>query len=249
MKNTGNAYNPANDVRKTPYSRRNQIQYTFVNEDNSTVPVSCTIRLGDVDPLTGKLIDPEIFRRYHAIVDSEIYFNLKATHSEPMLQRRAKKQQIWEETRSDFIARFGYEPSTETLSYLIEEKMINPNVRSLDDLSDREGGEFDPVIGSALRDEAAERSFDQVLEDMDDVQPLEILHAYAASLTGRLADVYEAMILRYAGGERNIKFVTVARKWGVSQTQIGRDQQKIMRDVRKAIEKARKERGALADMV
>ena len=62
---------------------------------------------------------------------------------------------------------------------------------------------------------------------------LQALREVAASLTGRRAEVYEAMILRAAGGKERIRFSEIARKWGVSPKQITKDQEKIMEMVRR----------------
>ena len=82
-------------------------------------------------------------------------------------------------------------------------------------------------------------AFDPFAED----EPEEILRLreVGASLTGRLADVYEALLVKYAGGKEKITFTALAEKWGVSVTQIGFDRDKIFRMIRKAIAENRTE--------
>ena len=63
----------------------------------------------------------------------------------------------------------------------------------------------------------------------------------AASLTGRLADVYEALLIKYAGGKEKITFTSLAEKWGVSHTQISYDRDKVFRMIRKAVEAAQEQ--------
>ena len=72
-------------------------------------------------------------------------------------------------------------------------------------------------------------------EKIDDDIPTELqaLQEVAASLTGRLAEVYEAMIQRAAGGQKRVRFSEIAGKWGVSPVQITKDQKRIMEMVRR----------------
>ena len=74
-------------------------------------------------------------------------------------------------------------------------------------------------------------------------EPDEILRLreVGASLTGRLADVFEALLVKYAGGKEKITFTSLAEKWGVSVTQIGFDRDKIFRMIRKAITETKAE--------
>ena len=72
--------------------------------------------------------------------------------------------------------------------------------------------------------------------DEDTPDEIQRLREVAASLTGRLADVYEAMLIRYAGGKVRITTEELARKWGVSVSQIGKDRAKIIRMIREKVQ-------------
>ena len=61
------------------------------------------------------------------------------------------------------------------------------------------------------------------------------LREIAASLSGREADVYEALLIRYAGGQEKISVPDLARKWGVSERHIYRDREKIVKMIREKI--------------
>ena len=50
--------------------------------------------------------------------------------------------------------------------------------------------------------------------------------------SGRMKEVYEAMLSRQGGKGTKIRVVELARKWGVSERQIGYDQEKIARIIR-----------------
>jgi hypothetical protein len=54
------------------------------------------------------------------------------------------------------------------------------------------------------------------LDVPDDITAMREL---AASLTGRLADVYEALLIQHAGGREKITMSSIARKWGVCECQ------------------------------
>ncbi len=89
-------------------------------------------------------------------------------------------------------------------------------------------------------DEKAEKNsqFSVPAEDpFGENEPDEILRLreVAASLEGRLADVYEAMLVKHAGGKEKISMSEIARKWGVSAMQISHDQKKIIRMIREKI--------------
>ena len=75
----------------------------------------------------------------------------------------------------------------------------------------------------------------------DEPEEILCLRKVGASLTGRLADVYEALLVKYAGGKEKITFTALAEKWGVSVTQIGFDRDKIYRMIREAIAENRTE--------
>ena len=68
------------------------------------------------------------------------------------------------------------------------------------------------------------------------------LRKVADSLTGRQADVYEALLVQYAGGQEKITMTELARKWGVSVTTMCNDRDKLIRKIRKAVEEALKNR-------
>lgn len=68
--------------------------------------------------------------------------------------------------------------------------------------------------------------------DEDDPDDILQLREFASSLTGRLADVYEALLIQHAGGREKISMTSIARKWGVSVTQICNDRDKIIRMIK-----------------
>ena len=77
----------------------------------------------------------------------------------------------------------------------------------------------------------------------DDDLPEDILclMEIARSLTGRLADVYDALLVSYAGGKEKLSMRKIADKWNVHISQVYKDKDKIIRMIRKAVEETRKE--------
>ena len=180
---------PCNEYYHTVKARKDRIEFRFVNTDRNT-PSECTVRLGDTDPMTGKVItDVGFFREYHKLADHQIYINGK-----------------------------------ETKDRLCLEGLLNDNGDSeLEKKKSFSVPAYDPFAD----------------DEQDDIR---CLREIAASLTGRLADVYEALIIKYAGGKEKITFTSLAEKWGVSVTQIGFDRDKIFRMIREAVTEARNEK-------
>ena len=67
------------------------------------------------------------------------------------------------------------------------------------------------------------------------------LREIAASLNGRLADVYEALLVNNAGGQEKITMTSIALKWHVSVKQVCKDREKIIRMIREAVDAAQGE--------
>lgn len=220
-----------NETRFTNKDKRDRIQFEFVTDDGNT-PSSCTVRVGDVDPVTGeKITDVTFFREYYRVVDHQVHKNVYA-------ERRdcSKEEKAWrEDERKRYIAafseRWGYEPSRDDVLFHLELKQGDKRNVSVQSFVNRETGE-------SILDCKVEFS---TLDEMNIEEPLEMqaLREVAESLTGRKADVYEAMLQRAAGGKERIRFIDLARKWGVSKQQIEKDQRGIMEMVRKRAEELR----------
>ena len=80
-------------------------------------------------------------------------------------------------------------------------------------------------------------SSQEVFGNISENEPEEIriLREIAGSLEGRQADIYEALLVQYAGGKAKISMTGLARKWGVSVTQICKDRDRILRMIREKI--------------
>ncbi len=74
-------------------------------------------------------------------------------------------------------------------------------------------------------------------DPFDDDLPDDIfgLREIAASLNGRLADVYEALLVSYAGGKERLSMREIAEKWNVHLSQVYKDKDKIIRMIREKL--------------
>ena len=77
--------------------------------------------------------------------------------------------------------------------------------------------------------------------DEDVSVEMQALREVALLLTGRKAEVYEAMIQRAASGQERLQFSDIAKKYGVTPKQITKDQERIMQMVRRRVEELKKE--------
>ena len=81
------------------------------------------------------------------------------------------------------------------------------------------------------------------LAEMDEEESVEMqaLREVAASLTGRLAEVYAVMFSKANGDKGGLKFRDLADKWDVSPKRINDYQEQIKAKVRKRAEELRRE--------
>ena len=221
-----------NETRFTNGEDRNRIRYEFVTEDGVTAS-GCVVRLGDTDPLTGEpLTDLTFFREYYRVVDHEVHQNLKAARPSYTPEERARREQEKQAFVSAFVRRWGYAPSKDDVLFHLDQLERERYVLSLDSFVDGETGDdmldHCPAVSTSR-------------EEPEESPEMQALREVAESLTGRKAEVYEAMIQRAAGGKARLRFGEIARKWGVAQAQISKDQQRIMEMVRRRAERLRLE--------
>lgn len=215
---------PCNETHFSSIKDRDRISFQFVTDDGIT-PSSCTIRIGDTDPLTGETImDMEFFREYHRQADNEIYRNIKAMRPPYTREQKSRRDAEKQAFIRAFEEEHGYTPSPDDVRYHMEQ--IGPE-------------RFHLYLDAAV-DAVAEYSkeFGQAAEDpfgADLPDDLFALKELADSLTGRLKAVYEAMLQRAAGGADRKTLTEVRNEWGVSYTQIMKDTEAIKKMIREII--------------
>ena len=174
---------PCNDYIHTTKARKNCIRYRFVTDDGNT-PSSCTVQLGDIDPITGETItDMNFFWEYYKLVDHQIYEN-----------RKQYSNQV-------------------SIDAMTDANESRPKVDKIREYSN-----------------PAQDPFDTDLPDN-----LFALKTVAESLTGRYKEIYEALIISYAGGRVKLSMKDIADKYGVHLSQVYKDRKKIIRMIREAI--------------
>lgn len=219
---------PCNELELHNINTTRSISYHFVTDDGNT-PSACTVRLGDTDPFTGKEItDIDFFREYYREANKEAYQSMKGIRPAMSGTEKEELRQERKKIAEDFRYRHGYEPNTDTVRYLQEERRGSRYHISIEAFADEEECFAGSV--SALADTAAEKAL--AGNESDEIAAL---REVASSLTGRLKDVYEMMLVRYAGGKVRITGKELAQKWHVSDMQISRDQKKIMEMIREKV--------------
>lgn len=214
-----------NETRNDAREGRDRIRYEFLSDDGVT-PSVCTVQLGDIDTVTGEPVtDVTVFREYQRLKDQQVRQNLKAERPEYTKEEKARRRKDRETFAEDFRRRWGYAPSRDDLLYLMEEQeRWNMSVSVLVN----EDGKDHTFQHRELSEPAA-------VEEEETVE-MQALREVAASLTGRKAEVYRAMILRAAGGKERVRFSEIAEKWGVTPNTIYEEQKKIMEMVRRRAE-------------
>ena len=216
---------PCNETRRTLKAEKDRIRFRFVSDDGNTAS-SFSVKIGDTDPLTGeKITDMTVFEEYHKMVNHEVYTNWKDIHRPLTPGEKKQREEKKAAVIADFEKRYGYKPSASDIHWLVDDFMPDLYTASIERYRDEEGNpESDRISGLGIPCE------DPFGEDTPD--EIQRLREVAASLTGRLADVYEAMLVKYAGGKECITLEELAGKWNVSAMQISKDQKKIIRMIR-----------------
>ena len=220
---------PANETRFIPKAQQDRITYQFVTEDDIT-PSACTLHLGDTDPLTGEqLTDVEFFREYYCLVNREVYGTLRSMRPEYTGERREWRRREAAAWKAEFERIYGYAPDrSEILRHLeeMEKPRYNLYYDSMRFPDDDSETEFMP--------EFSRNDPDPFGADLPD--EVYALRELAETFTGRLGDVYEAMLANLAGGKR-ITCRSLAAKWGVTYNRILMDRALIKNRIRKKLGK------------
>ena len=219
---------PANETQFTPKSGRRSITYRFVSGEND-IPSHCTIQLGDTDPATGKAItDVDFFREYYRIVDHQIHQNLRTMRPEYTPEQKARRETEKQAFIASFMSEHGYAPSRDDINYHLAGMEQNRYCFYLAEITNDENEEItEKHLDLSYSDE------DPFGTDLPD--DLYALMEFADSLTGRRKAVYEAILDNLAGGAGKTTNVELARRWGVSEGQIRKDQKAIIKMIKEKI--------------
>ncbi len=224
---------PCNDYLRIPKTQYDRIVFRFVNDDTNT-PASCTLRLGDTDPMTGEAItNVDFFTEYNRMVNRQVYKNLKAVKTDLTPEERNRFREEKAAFAEAFEKEYGYEPARSDLRDALASRWPKTYHLSIQEMTNEDGDDksyLHPELSTPAPDPFGENEPDEIT----------CLREVAASLTGRLADVYEALLVQYAGGQETIPFTSLAEKWGVPIRRIYRDRDRIFRMIRETIATAQK---------
>lgn len=210
-----------NNTRRTNKKDQNRIVFEFVSDDNITAS-SCTVRIGDKDPMTGETITNMEFylKEYYKLDEHQVRKNVESIRTPFTGEQREEREQLKQKYIQEFIQDHGYLPSKDDIRYYLEQKMPE-NYHQYYEASRREDGE--PV--NEFGEEFLYKDSDPFECDLPDC--IEALRETISALPDRLRDVYAAMLQRAAGGAGRITFTDIAKRYNVSPNQIKKDRQKI----------------------
>ena len=79
-------------------------------------------------------------------------------------------------------------------------------------------------------------ALDPFAEEAEDIRALK---AFAESLNGYMADIYEWLLVKYAGGKEKLSLTEIAERWDVSKSKAYEDKDEIIRMIREQIGSSR----------
>ena len=225
---------PCNETRFTNGKDRNRIVYHFVSDDGVT-PSTCTVRIGDIDPMTGEPVtDMDFFlREYYRLDDHQIHKNIDAVRIPCTGGQKAWREKEKQRYIREFEQKHGYRPSKDDILYHLEQIEPERYNQNLGNITNEEGEPADEYGSEFITHDP-----DPFGADLPD--DIYALREIAASLTGRLRAVYEAMLQRAADGAGRRTLTDVRDEWGVSYTQIMKDTKKIEKMIREGVRHKRR---------
>ena len=229
MKNSSGI--PCNETRHTLKAEKDRIRFRFVTDDGNT-PSSCTVGIGDVDPLTGEAITEMTFmREYYRLVDHEIYTYWKDRRVSLTPTEKKQREEKKAAFLADFEKQFGYRPSAADLQWMTDDFMPERYTASVEWYRDQEGNpEIDRMTGLSI---PCEDPFGE-----DEPDSISRLREIAASLTGLQADIYEWLLVQYAGGNVKLSMKEIAERHKVSVSLAYKEKDRIIRIIKERVKYA-----------
>ena len=219
---------PCNESYFTNGKDRDQITFRFVTDDGNT-PTTCTIRVGDVDPMTGEIItDLEIFKEYYKECDKQVHQTIKEMRPpytrEQKAWRDAEKEKFIREFREDH----GYNPSKDDILWhmeQIEKERYHLPIDALVTDEDDNGTEKKRLFAVPATD-----PFGTDLPD-----EIQALRELAESLTPCERAVLQSMVEQAGGGSGRTTFADLAKTGDLSYRQIYYISQRLEKMIKEKI--------------
>jgi len=197
---------------KTPMNKRKTYTYRFTDCDGRE---HFTVLRPGADGITEADI-----KRLHALDDSEVYYNLKATNPEASLTPAEKKllrekKDIWAQGYiAGFEAKYGYKPNPKDVAYAVQQAFPKERINSIEFYTD---GDDDD---ESLNDKSS--FLCTLCEEMDaEATPAGRIAEILATFSDKEAAVYERVML---GNETRR---AVSRDLGISDTRVSQIEKKI----------------------
>ena len=219
---------PCNETRHTVKAEKDRIRFRFVTDDGNT-PSTCTVGIGDTDPLTGEPItNMTFFKEYYRMEDHDIYSYWKGLRPALTPEEKKQRNEKREKIIAEFEKQYGYRPSESDLHWLTDDFMPDRFAVSIERYRDEEDNpESDRISGLGI---PGEDPFSE--DETDDVLRLKEL---AATLDAYMTEIYEWLLVKYAGGKEKLSLKDIADRWGVSRAKAYQDKDEIIRKIRAAI--------------
>ena len=218
--------NPANETHVTPKAERDRLTFQFVTDDNNTAS-SFTVRIGDTDPVTGeKITNLDFFHEFYKHIDSEIYSNLKTMRPDYTGSQKAWRREEARKYSEEFREEHGYAPTRDDIRWHLEQQEKRRYNLYYDSLT----GEDGDSLTDCMADFGARDACPFGTDLPDDVYRLREL---ADTFTDRQRDVFEAMLTNISGGKTKITNTALARRWGVCEKMIRKEQAAIIGMIKK----------------
>ncbi len=213
-------YIQCNDTVKASGNERKCIPYEFACRIDE-IAETTVIRLGSIDPMTGKALDdPAFFEKYHKIRDFEVKKNLEAIGRALPKKDETKRKALGKELAAQFIKEHGRQPDESELAEMLDRAWPKPSVLHFDSdyIADDKNAD--------LADLMAGKDFPG--SEPDDTA---MMHELYEKLTPRQKAVYQMMLSKVNNERDQNTWTELAAEWHVSHTQIQRDKDKIYRKI------------------
>ena len=227
MKNFGKGI-PCNETRHTLKSKRNRIHYHFVT-NNGRTPTTCTIGIGDTDPKTGEPItDMTFFKEYYKMQDHDIYSYWKERRIKLTPAEKKRREEKKNEFITDFENRYGYRPSETDLCWMTDDFMPEHYSASIEWYRDQE----DKPEANRIQELSIPCE-----DPFGDDETIDIfqLKEFASGLTGLQADLYEWLLVKYAGGKVKLSMKDIADRWKICLAQAYKEKDELVRMIKDAV--------------
>ena len=207
------------ETRRIKWKDQTSIRFYFL-EGGADIPSSTTVKVGDIDTLTGEVITKEWIETYLKFADDQVRTNLRYEQPQFTDREQAVRRKKKEAFKNEFLERWGYLPSEDDVADYMKEKVDGERMNlHIEALVDENGENIGPNMLRQLR-------ITPVCPE-DIPTDIQALRDVAATLTDREAEVYDVMADWAAGSGERLRFKDLAQEWGVSPARVNALHKKV----------------------